>query len=238
MTPPSSPRSASSNLSIEKAARLLGLFSLDEQDLDLTQIAERLETSKPSAYRWASTLRRAGLLRIYQGRYSLGPRIVELATIALASLTVVRIASSHLERLVRETNETAVLTIWDGEAPVIARVEDSTDHLVRVTVRVGTRLPLQSAQGSLFKAFLLGTDDSQSKKTRQKKFAYSNAVVEGIAVLAVPVFQGDEVVATIGLCGIEHRIPTTPEGPLGTRLRESAEALSLELGFVEDSPRT
>jgi len=58
-------------------------------------------------------------------------------------------------------------------------------------------------------------------------------VVEGIAALAAPVFQGAEIVATIALVGTTSSVQTEPDNPMAAALREAAENLSTELGFVE-----
>ena len=96
---------------------------------------------RPTATRMA--LRRVGLLRYDRARavYTLGPRIVELATSALAGLRIIKVAGPYMERLVDEVNETVVLSIWDGEAPVVVRVDDNTDRLVRINVRTGLAAP-------------------------------------------------------------------------------------------------
>ena len=144
------------NQSVERAIRLLGLFSPEEPELTLAQLTQRLGTSRATTHRYTLALRRVGLVRFdaAAGLYSLGPRIVELAATALSGLRIVRIAGPTMERLVTELNETVVLSIWDGEQPVVVRVEDNTDRLVRIVVRVGARLPRSgSAQGRVFLAF-------------------------------------------------------------------------------------
>lgn len=104
-------REAPINQSVERAARLLSLFSVDEPELSLAELQARLGTSKATAHRYATALRRAGLLRLSGGGYTLGPRIVELAATALAGLRIVKVAGPYLERLVAELNETAVLSV-------------------------------------------------------------------------------------------------------------------------------
>ena len=143
------------NRSIERAARLLGLFSQEHPELSLAEITTRLEATKATTHRYTMALRRAGLLRYDTGRqvYSLGPRIVELAASALVGPRIVRVAGPHMDRLVAAVNETVVLSVWDGEAPVVMRVEDNTDRIARIVVRTGTRLPPDSAQGKVFEAF-------------------------------------------------------------------------------------
>ncbi|MDQ3994018.1 MAG: IclR family transcriptional regulator [Actinomycetota bacterium] len=219
------------NQSVERAARLLSLFSVDEPELALAELTTRLGTSKATAHRYATALRRAGLLRLSGGGYTLGPRIVELAATALAGLRIVKVAGPYLERLVSELNETAVLSIWDGEAPIVVRVDDNTDRLVRINVRTGSRLPLDSAQGKIFRAFLTD-EDGELAAVRATGVAFNARIVQGIAALAAPVFQGDEIVAATALVGTTAAISSDPDAPLATELRDTAAALSAELGFL------
>ena len=225
------------NRSVERAARLLSLFSVDEPELSLAEVTARLGTSKATAHRYTTALRRAGLLRLSAGGYTLGPRIVELAATALAGLRIVKVAGPYLERLVSEVNETAVLSVWDGEAPVVVRVDDNTDRLVRISVRTGSRLPLDSAQGKVFRAFLpLGASGLDG--VRKTGVAFNARIVEGIAALAAPVFQGEDVVAAMALVGTTAAIRDDPGSRMARRLRDATSALSAELGFLDPERRS
>jgi DNA-binding IclR family transcriptional regulator len=226
------------NQSVERAARLLSFFSVEEPELSLAELTARLGTSKATAHRYATALRRAGLLRLSAGGYTLGPRIIELAATALAGLRVVKVAGPYLERLVADVNETAVLSIWDGEAPVVVRVDDNTDRLVRINVRTGSRLPLDSAQGKVFRAFLGEAGGDDLERVRATGLAFNARIVEGIAALAAPVFQGDEIVAAMALVGTTAAIADESESVLARRLRDAAAGLSAELGFLKPERRT
>jgi IclR family pca regulon transcriptional regulator len=224
--------------SVERAARMLGLFTVDEPQLTLGELTARMGMSKATVHRYATALRNAGLLRQMGGVYTLGPRVVELASAALAGLAVVTVAGPYLERLVAETGETAVLSVWDGEAPVVVRVDANTSRLVRIMVTTGSRLPLDSAQGKVFRAFMPAVDgDPELDRVRDLRVAHYGAVVEGIGAVAAPVFQGPEIVATLALVGTAASIDPDPEAPLARALRDAAEALSTELGFVEPGRR-
>src|SRR5918912_386906 len=140
------------NQSVERAVRLLGLFSAEEPELTLAQITSRLGTSKATTHRYTLALRQVGLLRYEPAAamYSLGPRIVELAAAALAGLRIIKVAGPTMERLVSELNETVVLSIWDGDAPVVVRVDDNTDRLVRIVLRPRAPPPRATpAQGKI-----------------------------------------------------------------------------------------
>lgn len=223
------------NQSVERAARLLALFSVEEPELTLADVTARLGTSKATAHRYATALRRAGLLRATPAGYTLGPRVVELAATALAGLRIVKVAGPHLERLVATVNETAVLSIWDGDAPVVVRVDDNTDRLVRINVRTGSRLPLDSAQGKVFRAFAAADDELAD--VRSTGLAFNERIVEGIAALAAPVFQGGDVVAAMALVGTTAAIRPDPRAEPALALRAAASELSSELGFLRPGAR-
>jgi DNA-binding IclR family transcriptional regulator len=223
------------NQSVERAARLLALFSVEEPELTLTELTTRLGTSKATAHRYATALRRAGLLRVTRTGYTLGPRIVELAATALAGLRIVQVAGPYMEQLVADVNETAVLSVWDGEAPVVVRVDDNTNRLVRINVRTGSRLPLDSAQGKIFRAFALGAEGLDD--VRASGLAFNARIVEGIAALAAPVFQGDELVAAMALVGTSAAVPDDVHSRLAKALNKIARRLSAELGFLRPEER-
>jgi DNA-binding IclR family transcriptional regulator len=228
------------NQSVERAVRLLGFFSAEEPELTLAQLTQRLGTSKATTHRYTLALRRVGLLRFDAGAgvYSLGPRIVELAATALAGLRIVRIAGPTMERLVGELNETVVLSIWDGEQPVVVRVDENTDRLVRIVVRVGARLPrADSAQGKIFLAFgpqAAELPAAELREIEETRVAVNSQVVDGIRAIAAPIFQGEEITASMALVGTIASLPDDPRSEPAQRLRAAAEALSAELGFLSD----
>jgi IclR family pca regulon transcriptional regulator len=164
--------------------------------------------------------------------------VVELASAALEGLAVVRLAGPYLDELVSATGETAVLSVWDGEAPVVVRVQDNTSKLVRIMVATGSRLPRDSAQGQVFQAFLDREDASaELARIRAQRLAENAAVVGGIAALAAPVFQGAEIIATLALVGTTVSIETDLRGKMARALVSAADTLSAELGFVEPERR-
>lgn len=221
------------NQSIERAAKLLGYFTIDEPEHTLADLTARLGTSRATAHRYATALRRAGLLRLTPKGYMLGPRLIELSTTAFAGLQVDRIAGPYLERLVGQTNETVVLSIWSGEGPVVVRCDDYTSKIVRVRIPTGVRLPLESAQGNLFRAFRREDEDPRWEALRRGGLSYNAAVVEGIAVMAGPVFQGEAIVATIALVGTISAIEADLDAPNSRHVRAAAAELSAELGARE-----
>jgi IclR family pca regulon transcriptional regulator len=136
-----------------------------------------------------------------------------------------------------------VLSVWDGESPVVMRVEDNTNRIARIVVRTGTRLPPDSAQGKVFAAFgglvatsTAGAHGGMSKheleQVRAAGIAVNSRVQDGIRAIATPVFQEAELVAALALVGTTASIPAEPSSADADALRDAARALSAELGFV------
>jgi DNA-binding IclR family transcriptional regulator len=221
------------NQSVERAARMLGLFSVDEPELSLSELTSRMGLTKATGHRYATALRRAGLLRASNGVYSLGPRVVELAAAALAGLGVIRVAEPYMLRLVTETGQTTVLSVWDGEAPVVVRVAENHERLVRIVVAAGSRLPPDSAQGQVFRAFLGDNAEPELATVRRDQLAATAVVIDGVTAVAAPVFQGEEIVATMALVGTSATIDAEPGSAMTAALRNAATGLSTELGFVQ-----
>jgi DNA-binding IclR family transcriptional regulator len=232
------------NQSVERAVRLLGFFSAEEPELTLPQLTKRLGTSRATTHRYAMALRRVGLLRYDAagGIYSLGPRIVELAATALSGLRIIRIAGPHMERLAAELNETVVLSIWDGDSPIVVRVADNTDRVVHIVVRTGSRLHrTESAQAKVFRAFSGQQAELEPRELRRilaSRVAINTQTRDGIRAVATPVFQDREVIAAMAVVGTIANLPGRDDAKLALRLRQTAEQLSAELGFLVDERST
>jgi DNA-binding IclR family transcriptional regulator len=166
------------------------------------------------------------------GVYTLGPLVVELASAALSGLAVIKVADAYLSRLSAETSQTAVLSVWDGEAPVVVRVRDNTRRMVRIIVTVGSRLPLASAQGEVFVAFRSEDPPRELQAVRRSRTAYFAEVVGGIAALASPIFQGEGIVATLALVGTTMSIERGRNSAMAKTLRATADEISAELGVA------
>lgn len=233
--------------SVERAAKLLGFFTVGRPRLTLSEITARLGVSKATAHRYAMVLRRVNLLRYdaATASYTLGPQVLTLAAAARAGLPIITVAGPVMEELVGEVNETAVLSVWDGEAPVVVRVDDGTERLVRVSVRAGARLsPRDSAQGRIFSAFLptssvpdLEEDLRTSaqlvrdlENVRSSGLAISSPEIHGVRTIAAPVFSDGNIVAVMALIGTTATVPDDISSDPAKALKKAAARLSDQFG--------
>lgn len=243
--------SGSAIQSVSRAAHILGFFTVGRPRRSLSEITARLGVSKATAHRYTVALRQANLLRFdpTTNEYTLGPQILTLASAAGAGLPIIATAGPRMEALVRKVNETVVLSVWDGEAPVVVRADDNPDRLVRISIHTGSRLsPFASSQGRLFCAFLpqdevpglrrqLRKDPelaSALQQIRRTRVSIASDVEPGIRAVAAPVFHGDRIQATVAVVGTVALVPESRSSPMAKAVLETAEALSREFGAVRN----
>lgn len=232
--------------SVERAARILSFFTPSRPRMTLSEMTARLGVSKATAHRYAMALRRVHLLR-YDRRaaeYTLGPQILTLAAAARSGLPLITLAGPVMEGLVREINETVVLSVWDGEAPIVVRTDDSTDRTLRISVRPGSRLDAESAQSQVFRAFLDPdergealsglTDDDDLRAVRRHGLAMNTPGRHGVRTVASPVFRDGQIAAVLAVIGTTATVPDDISSDTAKAVVAAAATLTARLGAPDD----
>lgn len=232
--------SAATIKSVERAARILGFFTPSRPRLTLSEMTARLGVSKATAHRYAMALRKVNLLRYDRpaAEYTLGPQVFTLAAAARAGLPLITLAGPIMQRLVRDVNETVVLSIWDGEAPVVVRIDDSTERTLRISVRTGARLDLESAQSQVFRAFLEDnefdgppdSDEHELRHVREHGMTMSTPGRHGVRTVAAPVFGDGRIVAVLAVIGTTSTVPDDISSATAKAVVAAAATLTSRLG--------
>ena len=127
---------------IERAVAILNAFTVDDPELGVTELAERVGLHKSTVHRFMVNLDAAGLVERNPrtGRYRLGLHIFELGGLVMQQMNLWDEALPFLEGLVRDTGETGHLAVLDGgEAIYIERVE--ARRALRVPSAIGRGYP-------------------------------------------------------------------------------------------------
>lgn len=238
---------------VQRAALILGSFTVGRPHLSLNEITARLGASKATAHRYTKALRAANLLR-YDERtamYSLGPQVLTLAASARAGLPIVTAAEPYMDQLVQQVGQTVVLSVWDGESATVVRSADNTDHLIRISVRTGSRLDLTtSAQGRVFCAFLpaeqipnlarlLRRDPDlprELESIRAHTLSVNSPAINGVRTIAAPIFEGSRIIATMAIIGTTVSVSDDVSSPMARSLLATTQALSQRLGNSNGNP--
>lgn len=193
-----------------------------------TQIVEATGFTRSTTHRLVKALEGHGLLMAAGGRgYRLGPRLLGLAAAAMRDLPLRDLAHPALERLARETAESAQLYVREGDRRVCIDAVESTAEL-RTIVAVGASLPL--TKGSAGKVFLTWADDPDRERilgtitdpqdiqilerqiasARRRGWASSVGEREtGVASVSAPVFdRAGTLMAAVSVSGPANRLGT------------------------------
>ncbi|MGE5554614.1 MAG: IclR family transcriptional regulator [Betaproteobacteria bacterium] len=254
------PASAPTIQVLAKAAAILSAFSTEQPSLTLAQIAAQTHLPKTTAHRLLVNLSRLGFVAPHpqqENLYTLGPRLLELGGVALASFDLRQALAPHLDELQRNVRHTVLVAILvDDHLLYIDRRE--SHYSLAVTSQIGSRRPPTfGAIGKVILAFLpeaevdrllmahplvaltpsTVTDPDAYRNTlsqvRRQGYAVEDSeVLEGVVGVAAPVFdQFGRVAAAIGVAAPKALVT---EAQLGTMIRDlltTAQRASHALGF-------
>ena len=122
---------------------ILGAFSIEEPELTLTAISDRIHLHPATALRLLDCLRFAGFVEqdAERQRWRLGVRAFEVGSVYLATQTIERLARPFLEGLAHRLKQTANLGVRDGFSVVHLAVVQPARPL-RYQTYVGARAGL------------------------------------------------------------------------------------------------
>jgi len=243
---------------IERAVSILNAFSMDDPELGVTELADRLGLHKSTVHRFMVNLDAAGLVErnARTGRYRLGLHVFELGALVMQQMNLWDEALPFLEGLVHDTGETGHLAVLDGgEAIYIERVE--ARRALRVPSAIGRGYPAHATNlGKVLLADLSRerveaiiaerglaaytpqtiTDPAELEADleliRRRGYAVDNEEYDdGLRCIGAPVRDhSGHVVAALGIGGPVTRITPERVEELGDLVMTAARGLSRRLG--------
>jgi IclR family KDG regulon transcriptional repressor len=251
---------------IERAVSILNAFTVDDPELGVTELAERVGLHKSTVHRFMVNLDAAGLVERNQrnGRYRLGLHIFELGGLVMQQMNLWDEALPFLEGLVRDTGETGHLAVLDGgEAIYIERVE--ARRALRVPSAIGRGYPAHATNlGKVLLADLPRervaeivaekglaaytprtiTDplelDCELERIRQRGYAIDDEEYdEGLRCIGAGVRDhSGHVVSALGIGGPVTRITPARVDELANLVMTAANGLSRRLGAHQSGAYT
>jgi IclR family transcriptional regulator, acetate operon repressor len=248
---------------LERAADILSCFSSEHPSLGVSEISVQVRLDKATISRILSTLKSRDLVYVdpVSRKYSIGPRIYQLAQIGPGNITLRTRASPHCMQLRDQTGETVTLNVRFGFDRVCI-LQFESPHEIKRTMEVGRPYPLYSgASGRVLMAFMSDkevdalfartplvaftpttiTDRSalmaSLRRIRTDGFALGRGerVLGGGGVVA-PVFDyTGKVVASVGITMPETRMEPARVPDFIKAVKSTARCISEDLGHRENS---
>ena len=124
--------------SVDRALQILECFSRKDNELGVTEIANRLDLHKSTTFGLLSTLESRGYLRqnLENGKYRLGLKLFELGKLVEEGMDLRASSFPYLKELVDKYDETAHLAVCNGNQVVyIDKVEG--ESAIKMSSQVG-----------------------------------------------------------------------------------------------------
>lgn len=258
---PTSPAGEPATATVDRALVLLLELGRHGDALGVSELARRLDWPKASIHRLLSTLARRGFVEREQRRYRLGFALAALGAAAGRGDALVAAARPVLEAGAARLGETFFLVgERDGTLRVLDKAEGS--GFLRAAPQVGAGVPSHAtAAGKLFRAFaperLLDAPAPRFNPRTLTPRALAREVeaaraagwarnrdewIEGLSVLAAPVFGPDAGPTGRVLAGVLAAAASTPafdrlgEGRVAETVSAAAREVSERLGAAPGLP--
>lgn len=244
---------------LEKAGQVLDLYSDEQPEWGVTQVAAALGIPKASAHHLLTSLAGIGLLRrMGGGRYRLGFKALSLSRILLRTTPWREAAEREMPALVGELGETVQLAALDsGHLVCVTRLEGTRPDRLRVSEVEGSFIPPHcSSNGKVLLAFSPGertqrvlqnqgmtrftentivTPDelaSELERVRAQGFAYDiGEFRDGVCSVGAPIRNHlGEVVASLSLGAPAHRFHER-KATYRTAVIRVTERISIRIGY-------
>jgi DNA-binding IclR family transcriptional regulator len=239
---------------IQRVADILGAFSEDVSSVRLGPLAKELNVQRSTLHRYLNSMANAGMLgRAPDGAFTLGPLAQRIGALALEVGLGHEVLAQAVSELCAATRLTVVRSVWNELAPVVVQTQ-TPDTPTHVSVKVGTRLPITSAQMYVFLAFSGGEErtaplmsllpEIQRQELREEielaavqGIAIGGRVSSGVRAMAAPVLDAEgKTVMSLALIGTTTDVPDSPHSREARALIDTAAQLSTSLGFIGRHP--
>jgi DNA-binding IclR family transcriptional regulator len=247
---------------LEKALKILDVYSRHENAFTLDILTKRTALDKSTVFRILRTMEKNGYIRYDQedGFYRLGLRFIELGEVVYSSTSVRKSASPHLDALARSLKATILVgVIINDQFSFIDKKEG--DSILRIPSYLGAKmLPTETFLGLTLLAFM---EPSEAKRllrqypvrkhtertmTRLKEieakldnarhkgyFLDRGEFFDGVVQIGVPIRgAAGTIVASLGACLQEFRVTEETLQRAVPELNETAKLISRELGLRSD----
>lgn len=211
---------------VDRAFRLLAAFDTTHRRLTISELARRADMPLSSAHRMADRLATWGAIeRDDEGRYAIGLRLYEVASLAPRGRGLSELAAPFVEDLFVVTRHHVQLAVLEGSHAVMVE-RRSGPGAVEVEYRVGGKLPLlTTALGHAMLAYLSHTelDRVLAECTHPDDLRYRDNRAQIDATLAA--------VRREGLARVKRGLPA-PLVAIATPIRGRADAIEAALSIV------
>jgi DNA-binding IclR family transcriptional regulator len=252
--------------SVEVGLRVLKALVNLGQPAGLSEVAEAAGMHPAKVRRYMVSFIRGGLIRqdAETGRYDLGPYGLDFSLAYIERLDAHKVGAAALSGLVNEVNQSAFVAVWGSHGPTVVEWQPARAP-ISASTRIGTVFPLlASSTGRTFLAYLPSAETQPLLQREITALAQATPprlvpdvgeiVAEirarglcrglglrtpGMNSFSAPVFnRRGEITFTLTVFGYDETFDSRWDGPIALAIKQTAQALSQNMGYTSPSPTT
>jgi DNA-binding IclR family transcriptional regulator len=243
--------------SLQIGFSIVELVAFHGQPMTFTEIFESTKITKSNLYKYLNTLTHLGLLyRDKAGLYSLGSKLIEYGMAAVSRENVIDRVSPYLQEINRHCKQTALFAAWTYNGPMVVKIANNNEGL-NIGAQIGSYLPILSANGKVFAAFMPPAEIAEWKQRELEKIgpqrleeleaecelvrrygiSFANEpLVPSISSVAVPIFNyKKQLLGAITLVGFTGMIPKDVNNVISQYLLKVSLEISQGYGYEPNS---
>ncbi|MGM0903454.1 MAG: IclR family transcriptional regulator [Bacillota bacterium] len=242
--------------SLQIGMSIIDIIAKQGRPLKFSDIQELTQITKSNLYKYMNTFTQLGILYRDKanGSYTLGSKLIEYGMTAVDQENVVDRITPYLQELNEKSSSTVLYSSWTHNGPMIVR-EVHTNRGFNIGAQMGTFLPILSATGKVFAAFMdeqviSGWKEAELAKlpdekkrmleeecglVRDKEIAFAREpLVSSVSSVAIPVFNYKRtLLGAVTIVGFSEQIPQTQEAELSQYLLKVSKEISASFGYQE-----
>ena len=242
--------------SLQIGLGIVDLIAKEARPLKFTDIQNLTQITKSNLYKYLNTLTQIGILyrNKESGTYILGSKLIEYGMAAADQENVVDRIAPYLQEINVHSMNTVLYSSWTNNGPMIVK-EVKTNQGFNIGAQMGTLLPILSATGKIFAAFIdehflqewrereiLHTDqeklnllDEECNLIRKNGISFAREpLVSSVSSVAFPVFNyKKKLLGAITVVGFSDSIPNNEDYELSKYLINISKDISASFGYEQ-----
>ncbi|KKI93431.1 IclR family transcriptional regulator [Bacillus sp. SA1-12] len=243
--------------SLQIGMGIVDLMAKQGRPLKFSDIHDLTKITKSNLYKYLNTFTQLGILYRDKesGAYVLGSKLIEYGMAAVDQENVVDRITPYLVEINGKSLSTVLYSSWTHNGPMIVR-EFNTNRGYNIGAQMGTLLPILSATGKVFMAFMdeqiihewkekelkeiplekVNQLKEECKSIQQKEISFAREpLVSSISSVAFPIFNyKKKLLGAVTIVGFSEKIPHNEEAELSRYLLKMSKEISEGFGYQSD----
>ncbi|MCM3767117.1 IclR family transcriptional regulator [Neobacillus niacini] len=242
--------------SLEIGMSILDAIAKQGKPLKFTDIQDLTQITKSNLYKYLNTFTQLGILYRTKdtGEYVLGSKLIEYGMAATDQENVIDRITPFLHEINEKSSSTVLFSIWTQNGPMIVK-DINTNRGINIGAQIGTFLPISSATGKVFMAFLdeqilhdwkvsefnqlpqemVGQLENACSAVREKGITFAREpLVTSVSSVSFPVFNyKKKLLGAVTVVGFSEFIPDNENDELSHYLIRISKEISSCFGYDE-----